>query len=190
MTLKPVSTYERVPEEHTYAADGSGKRVCGARTREGSPCQMVPMQPGGRCKTHGGKASQKVGIAHHNFKNGRYSKHVKGALSMLYEEARNDENWLSLQEEIHLIDAQIMALFENVDEETGEHIFSQKMLNNLIESKRKLIDTERRRIVEAQGMMPIDKVRGIVRLLIDIIREHVRDERVLMAIQRDLQKYL
>lgn len=45
--------------------------TCGAKTRSGVPCQNAPMG-NGRCRMHGGKSLS--GIAHPNYKHGRYSK--------------------------------------------------------------------------------------------------------------------
>lgn len=45
---------------------------CGARCRNGRPCQAWAIWPAGRCRMHNGKARR--GIAHPNFKHGRRSK--------------------------------------------------------------------------------------------------------------------
>jgi len=55
----------RIPHER--------KRFCGARTRNGESCKRRPNHKG-RCHLHGGKSLG--GIAHPNFKHGRYSKYV------------------------------------------------------------------------------------------------------------------
>lgn len=48
-------------------------KLCGARTRAGTPCKRVARQPQGRCKLHGGASL--YGPAHPNWKHGRRSKH-------------------------------------------------------------------------------------------------------------------
>jgi hypothetical protein len=37
--------------------NASGERVCGAKTRRGTPCQAKHLLRGGRCKSHGGRSS-------------------------------------------------------------------------------------------------------------------------------------
>ncbi|MFP5265567.1 MAG: HGGxSTG domain-containing protein [Blastocatellia bacterium] len=55
----------RIPHECT--------RICGARTRAGTPCKRRPNFTG-RCSKHGGKSL--AGIAHPNYKHGFYSKYL------------------------------------------------------------------------------------------------------------------
>ncbi len=48
-------------------------KLCGAKTRAGTPCKRFAQQPQGRCKLHGGASL--YGPAHPNWKHGRRSKH-------------------------------------------------------------------------------------------------------------------
>jgi hypothetical protein len=48
------------------------KTECAAKTRSGGRCKNAPMGTTGRCRMHGGKSLS--GIAHPNYKHGRYSK--------------------------------------------------------------------------------------------------------------------
>lgn len=47
-------------------------RLCGAKTRNGTPCLRAPMM-NGRCSKHGGKSL--AGFAHPRYRHGRYSKY-------------------------------------------------------------------------------------------------------------------
>ena len=62
----------------------SSKRVCGAKTRSGNPCQARPM-PNGRCRMHGGKSPGAPTGNQNAFKHGKYSGWAKAmrALSNL-----------------------------------------------------------------------------------------------------------
>ncbi|MES2460719.1 MAG: HGGxSTG domain-containing protein [Armatimonadota bacterium] len=53
-------------------------KVCGAKTKDGTPCQKLPCATRTRCRLHGG-ASPK-GIGHPNFKHGYYSDSITGVL--------------------------------------------------------------------------------------------------------------
>jgi hypothetical protein len=46
-------------------------KACGAKKRDGTPCPARPML-NGRCRMHGGKS--RSGIAHPNYKHGKFSK--------------------------------------------------------------------------------------------------------------------
>ena len=54
-------------------------KLCGAKTRAGTPCKRLARQPQGRCNLHGGKSL--LGFAHPNFKHGRRSKYVVASLN-------------------------------------------------------------------------------------------------------------
>ena len=53
-------------------------RVCGARTRAGTPCKNWSMQHRARCRMHGGKSPR--GIGSPTFRHGRYSRDFVGHL--------------------------------------------------------------------------------------------------------------
>ena len=59
------------PGENSSPGDGPA-RVCGAKTRAGTPCQRAPM-PNGRCSKHGGK-SHPSGPLHPRYRHGYYSR--------------------------------------------------------------------------------------------------------------------
>lgn len=60
---------------------------CGAKTRQGTPCQRAPMK-NGRCYLHGGKTPS--GIESPHFKHGRYSKYLPERLVQLWEQVEAD----------------------------------------------------------------------------------------------------
>lgn len=85
---------------------------CGAKTRNGTPCKKDAM-PNGRCYYHGGATPR--GIAHPNFKHGKYSKALPDRLVQNYQDAINDPELLSLDAEISLVDARLVDLLSRVD---------------------------------------------------------------------------
>ncbi len=56
---------------HAENSANSDRQICGAKTRDGSPCQTPLVIGRKRCRMHGGTA--KRGAFHHRFKHGRYS---------------------------------------------------------------------------------------------------------------------
>jgi hypothetical protein len=89
---------------------------CGARNRQGEPCQRWALAGRNRCRLHGGKTL--VGTASANFRSGRYSRYLPGRLQERYEQAEADPELLSLKSEVALVDARLADLLSRVD--TGE----------------------------------------------------------------------
>lgn len=169
------------------------RKICGARNRQGKPCGLAPM-PNGRCKFHGGMTP--VGPASPHFKHGRHSvllKDIKG-LGQHYERALADPDLLRLDAEIALTDARIGDLLERVSGSkrqagvTIDGLWPQ--LENLIENRRKLVDTESKRMKDLHAMVSVDRVMLIVSYLADSVKKHVRDRDVQTAILNDLRRLL
>ena len=89
--------------------------LCGAKTRSGNPCKS-PAMPNGRCRMHGGKSLR--GIAHPQFKDGRYSKDMPVRLLERYQAAIDDPELLNMRHEIALLQSRLSDLLTRVD--TGE----------------------------------------------------------------------
>ena len=61
-------------EIKTFKSRRSSSKLCGARTRSGSPCR-TPGMPNGRCRLHGGKScGAPVGEGNGNWRHGRWTK--------------------------------------------------------------------------------------------------------------------
>lgn len=134
------------------------------------------------CYHHGGKTPS--GIAAPSFRTGRYSKHLPTRLLATYEDAKRDPNLLVLQDELALVDARISFLLSNPNqsEDTWEEI------RNLIEQRRKLVESERKRLVELQQVVTADQAMLLIRAVVASVREHVRDPAILRAITEDLAR--
>ncbi len=52
----------------------------------------------------------------------------------------------------------------------------------LIERRRKLVESERKRLVEAQQMIHVEQAMGLLGLMVDAVRRHVDDDLTLRAI--------
>ncbi len=64
------------------------------------------------CDKHGGKSLS--GIAHPNWKHGRYSQALPRGLMAKYVQAQEDPRWLSLRDELALTDARILDVLERL----------------------------------------------------------------------------
>lgn len=95
----------------------SERKTCGAKTRAGHPCQRAPM-PNGRCSKHGGKQPA-PGITHPNTVHGRYSKALPARLRANAEAALNDDDLLSMNQAVSVLDARLIDLFGRLEEDAG-----------------------------------------------------------------------
>jgi hypothetical protein len=82
--------------------------TCGAKTRNGTPCQQpcVPGRP--RCFYHGGASP--AGTAHYKFKDGKHSRYLKDVPAELkagYVASKEDEEITSIKEELAVCTALI-----------------------------------------------------------------------------------
>jgi hypothetical protein len=160
-----------------------------------SQCTATSKQSGERCKrraaigksvctAHGGKSLQ--GIASPTLKTGRYSKHLPTRLLATYDEAKRDPNILVLQDEIALVDSRISELL--AIQEYAELPLSWPEITTLIEQRRKLVESERKRLVELQQVVTADQAMLLIRAVVASVREHVRDPATLRAITDDLAR--
>lgn len=91
------------------------KKRCGAKRRNGEPCQQWGMA-NGRCRLHGGNA--KRGLRAPALKHGRYSKDIPVRFADQLKRALEDNDTLNLTDEIGIKTVRIGELLKRVD--TGE----------------------------------------------------------------------
>ena len=58
-------------------------------------------------------------------------------------------------------------------------------VTGLIERRRKLVESERKRLVEAQQLVHVEQAAALLALLVDAVRRHVRDDATLRAITHE-----
>lgn len=157
------------------------RRICGAKTRAGTPCKRAPMA-NGRCNLHGGKSPS--GMAHHGYKHGRHSKHLPQRLRQRYTEAVNDPDLISLHSELALLDTRITELTEAVDEAGGGELWES--LGKAWNEFRDLQGTEDRDRIQ----IALNRVNRLIRdgaheyMRWQEIRSTIRDRRRLASEER------
>ena len=57
-----------------------------------------------------------------------------------------------------------------------------------IEQRRKLVESERKRLVEMQQMITIERAMLLVAAIVDVVRENVRDAKTLQSISTDITR--
>jgi hypothetical protein len=89
------------------------KNVCGAKTRNGTPCQKAPMT-NGRCALHGGKSLK--GEASPTFKHGKFSEYLPQRLVKIYEDVQTDDEHTLLSRNIRLREMFIRERLAMIDD--------------------------------------------------------------------------
>lgn len=212
-------------------------KVCGAKKKNGQPCQAAPM-PNGRCRIHGGKTP--AGIAHPSFQTGRYSKYLPAHLLADFEAAKADPELVECRHELALVDsrmgqlaqrlqsgkdAEMWALLSmqfstlaasfdsllssiNVEDDEGKQSLREttdaleacrltvhevrasestwREIYGALEQRRKLVETESKRLVQMEQMITAEKAVALISLLGGIVRKHVTDREQLASISREL----
>lgn len=131
--------------------------------------------PNGRCRLHGGRTP--AGVASPHFKTGRYSKVLPARLLERYQTALADPDLLAMHDEIALLDAQLQEIV------AGDPDWETVVL--LVEQRRRLVESERKRLIDLQQVVTAGEAVALATQLIDVVRRHVTDRETLAAIGRE-----
>ena len=130
--------------------------TCGAKTRNGTPCQRRPAKDSTRCKLHGG-ASLK-GANSPTYKHGLYSKYAGESLKDVLSELDgiSSDELIQPEQEIRLMSALIMKCkgIENGADDLKDLDTISKILERLIHAKQRsqAIMIEQQRLVPASDI--------------------------------------
>lgn len=148
---------------------------------------------------HGG--SQPRGLARHNTTHGRYSKHLPTRLGERYEAALKDPDLLALKDEIALTDADIARYLSEIEDDEPDDMDAEERdawrrkqnraranVHALIENRRRLVETERKRLVDLQQMMTAEQAMTLLAAVEAVVRKHVDDRDTLANIAADIAR--
>lgn len=167
-----------------------------------------------KCYHHGGKSL--AGKDSGTYKTGRYSKYLPDRLAERYEEALQEQDLISMHNEIALVDSQLTTHLDELQQrgangETwaearslladGDLVRLERLLaeggnpdaviwntvNGLIEQRRRLADTERRRLEGEEHSVNLEKIMLLFAAILDIIRRRVSDVDAQRAVAQDLR---
>lgn len=202
---------------------------CGAKTRNGGACPNPPVKGSKRCRMHGGKSLK--GIAHPNFKTGRWSSSIPERMAERYSVLLDDPAMLDITHEIALTDTRISELLQRVGTGESKGLWQQARKSNddiqkaihnenygavliataqldrligegltdyeawseihtLIDQRRKLAESERKRRIEAEQMLTIDQAMSFTTAVLNLIRSSVDDPATRMKIQSGINDLL
>lgn len=202
---------------------------CTGHNRDGTQCKNGAVDGTTKCRMHGGKSLK--GMAHPNYKTGKFSKHLPTRLLAQYHASLSDNRALSLREDIAVTDARITELVGRIDTQesgsawqhvrdgladlrTGLRVQDSQLtasglrqiqeavnagqsdyntwqeLHATIDQRRKLVESERKLMVELQQMMTIEDANLLIDTVVQSIRRNVTDVSALRAIQADISTLL
>lgn len=157
---------------------------CGAKTRSGEPCKSPPVKGRERCRMHGGKSLS--GVASPTFVHGQRSRYaLTGALSERYLDALPDLDYLSNRDEIAVATGLIQGLLEKTADATA-----YPDIIDLIDARRRLVDTEIKRVKLAQDTLTREQAKAFGGAVLESLRRHVKDAATVQAIQDDVLRIL
>jgi hypothetical protein len=140
-----------------------------------------------RCRLHGGATPRGPAIGP-AFKHGRYSRDLPTRLAARYADSQADPDLASLRADLALIHTRITEVLERLDEDMPEpavrEIWSE--IQTLVEHKRKLAESEIRRIALSQQVITAAQAAVLTATLTDAVFRHVQDRDTLEAIRKDI----
>jgi hypothetical protein len=154
--------------------------------RTGERCKNPAMHGKDVCRMHGGKSRSGAMVG--TFRHGRHSKYLPEQMLERYAVAQQDPERLALADDIALIDTAISHLIE--EPTTFSDPDRLDSLRALVEQRRKLVESERRRLQELEQMIPADRAMTMIATILAIIKRHVHDVPTLAAIQEDFRNLL
>lgn len=162
------------------------KTKCGAKTRAGTTCEIAPVAGRTRCRLHGGATPRGPAIGP-AFKHGRYSLDRPTRLAAQYEELQADPDLTSVREEMALIHTRITEVLSQLSDELTDAQTREvwREICALVERKRRLAESEVRRITVFQQVMSAEQAAVLVAALTDAVFRHVHDRDTLEAIRKD-----
>ena len=166
-------------------------KICGAKTRSGGLCQQTRLADNGRCRMHGGKTPK--GINSPNFKHGRWTTHLpQSVIGKGFREAYQDRTLMQLRQDAALVDALITSYTGSL-KDTGRPLTlpQQDRVLALVEQRRKLVESEARRLRDLSQVVPVEQYRTALGILFRIIQEHLGDNpRAMMDVQTAARRLL
>lgn len=152
---------------------------------EPKPCaQTRGLGAGGKCKLHGGATPQ--GLASANLKTGRWSAHLPATvLGKQFQEAYGDRTLMQLRQDAALVDAMLTTYTAGL-RDTGKPLTEKQQTRVLvlIEQRRKIVESEARRLRDLAQVVPVDQYRTALGVLFKLMTDHLGDN---LPARREIQ---
>lgn len=145
--------------------------------------------PNGKCRMHGGKTPRGIGSVH--WRGRGYSKDLPTRLFDRMQRALEDPELLSSRSEVALLDARLGELAATLPDEPADlDSATWQNLLGLIEQRRRLVETERRREEVLQLNMTAQQALAFVHALMAAVVECVTDRHERQALAQRFEHLL
>jgi hypothetical protein len=111
-STKQATSHEHAPPRYHV----SGALLCAGHNSAGELCEGIAIKGKTKCRKHGGRSLS--GMAHPNYKHGRYSRDLLSDMATRVDEARGNPELLSVSDDIALVEARIGEVLRQLG--TGE----------------------------------------------------------------------
>ncbi len=164
-------------------------RQCAATSkRSGKRCRKHAMRGRSVCLVHGGRTPR--GTASPHFRHGRFSRSLPGRLLRTYDQALHDPRLLSLRDEIALTEVMIIEHLQDLKDDIPEkqrcRVFGK--ISQLIDERRRLVETEVRHMVLAREMMTAEEAMTLVRAIVEVVTRYVPDPMDRAAVAEEISQ--
>lgn len=153
----------------------SERRQCTATSKQsGQRCRRSPTVGRSTCKMHGG--TQPRGIASPNWKGRGYSKDLPTRLADRYTQALADPDLIACASEVALIDSRIGEILSSLPADlSAVDRDAWELLLPLIEQRRRLAETERKRGEALDNFLTVSQAMSFVAALQTAVAELITD---------------
>lgn len=171
-----------------------GRKPCGAKTRQTNPdgsvkrCSQPGDGAGGRCRYHGGKSLS--GPANAAWKHGGRSVHMPAKAAERFLEGMRDKNLMRLRQDVATVEMLITLLTATLPKAKPPSEKFERRLVNLIDQRRRLIESEHRRLDTLQQSVTLAQFLATMRIVAEVIREFVQEPVQRAEVQRRLTQLL
>jgi len=175
-------------------APRKGTKRCGAKTRQKEPdgtpkrCSQPGDGAGGRCRYHGGRSLS--GPANAAWRHGGRSKHLPAKAAERFLEGMQDKNLMRLRQDVALVEMLITGLSAKLPRAGAPSERIERRLVNLIDQRRRLIESEHRRLDTLRQNVSLAQFLATMRIVAEIIREFVEEPARRVEVQRRLTQLL
>lgn len=167
------------------------KGKCGAKLRKSKParyCIKDPVSGRKRCRLHGGVTPQ--GLESANTKHGLRSAYLPKGLKERYETAHGDSQLMRIRDDVALVEGLLAHYTSGLKPDKVVTVRQEQRVLALVEQRRKLIESEARRLKDLHQMITIERYLAQMTVVGNLIRKHITDQGILDALHADLQRHL
>jgi len=225
----PLGRKKYLDDKWVHPEPGYDVGRCKMIKRDGERCKNPVRHGWTVCRSHGaGYPDRPGGLNDKQVTTARHIQHLPNRLIEKYEEFITDPEYISMREEMALVDTRIAERLEMIDSSDTEQawikiqrvksILDKKNIKGediltcraeleraleisadvsvwgevleLVERRRKLAETERRRVKDAQEMLTLQEANMFVATIMNIVMNRVKDPQTRRAIADDMKRVM